>query len=101
MFGSGYELRTLEVIKGTFKEFDNAIGLKRIKLVHLNDSKSDLGSALDRHEHIGLGRIGLGGFRSILRNKILKSVPMVLETQIDSRRDDLENLRVTRELASS
>jgi deoxyribonuclease-4 len=100
LFGAGYELRTPEGIRGTLKEFDDKIGLKRLKLVHLNDSKGDLGSAMDRHEHIGLGKIGLDGFRSILQNKTFKSVPMVLETPIDSRRDDLENLRVTRELAS-
>ena len=99
-FGAGYELRTPEGIRGTLKEFDSTIGLKRLKLVHLNDSKGDLGSALDRHEHIGLGKIGKDGFRSILRNKTIKSVPLILETPIDSKRDDLENLRVTRELAS-
>jgi deoxyribonuclease-4 len=77
------------------------IGLDRLKLVHINDSKGDLGSALDRHEHIGLGKIGEDGFRSILGDKTIKSTPMVLETPIDSRRDDLGNLRVARELASS
>ena len=100
MFGAGYDLRTSEALKGTLEKFDETIGLERIKLVHLNDSKGDLGSALDRHEHIGLGKLGLKGFRAILHNKTLRSVPMILETPIDSRRDDLGNLQVTRELAS-
>jgi deoxyribonuclease IV len=100
-FGAGYELRTPEGIKGTLNEFDGLIGIKRLKLIHLNDSKGDLGSALDRHEHIGLGKIGVDGFRAILGNETIKSTPMVLETPIDSRRDDLGNLKVARELASS
>jgi deoxyribonuclease IV len=101
LFGAGYELRTPEGIGSTLDEFDNLIGLKKLKLVHLNDSKGDLGSALDRHEHIGLGKIGDNGFRFILGNKTIKSTPMILETPIDSRRDDRDNLKVARELASS
>jgi deoxyribonuclease-4 len=101
LFGAGYELRTPEGLRTTFEEFDTLIGLDRLKLVHLNDSKGDLGSALDRHEHIGLGKIGENGFRAILGNKTIKSTPMILETPIDSRRDDLGNLKVARELASS
>ena len=83
------------------EEFDTLIGLKRLKLIHLNDSKGDLGSALDRHEHIGLGKIGEIGFRPILGNETIKSLPMILETPIDFRRDDQGNLRVAMELASS
>jgi len=101
LFGAGYELRTPEGIRSTLEEFDNLIGLKRLRLVHLNDSKGELGSALDRHEHIGLGKIGEKGFRSILGNKTIKPLPMILETPIDSRRDDIDNLRVARELATS
>jgi deoxyribonuclease-4 len=101
LFGAGYELRTPEGIGSTLEEFDILIGLKRLRLVHLNDSKGDLGSALDRHEHIGLGKIGEKGFRSILGNKTIRTLPMILETPIDSRRDDLDNLRVARELAAS
>ena len=101
LFGAGYDLRTPKDIENTLEEFDTQIGLGRLKLVHLNDSKGDLGSALDRHEHIGLGKIGENGFRSILGNKTIKSTPMILETPIDSRRDDLGNIRAARELASS
>jgi deoxyribonuclease-4 len=98
-FAAGYELRTPEELGHTLEEFDSLIGLKKLKLIHLNDSKGDLGSALDRHEHIGLGRIGTKGFKTILRNKNMRALPLILETPIDSRRDDLENLRIVRELA--
>ena len=101
LFAAGYEVRTPESLGSTLDQFDTLIGLDRLKLVHLNDSKGDMGSALDRHEHIGLGKIGKDGFRTILGNKTIKSTPMVLETPIDSRRDDLGNLKVARELASS
>lgn len=99
LFGAGYDLRTPEDVESTLKEFDRLIGLDRLKLIHLNDSKGDLGSALDRHEHIGLGKIGENGFRSILRNKTINSRPMILETPIDTRRDDLGNLKAARKLA--
>ena len=101
LFGAGYEVRTPESLGSTLDQFDTLIGLDRLKLVHLNDSKGDMGSALDRHEHIGLGKIGKDGFRTILGNKTIKSMPMILETPIDSRRDDLGNLKIARELASS
>jgi deoxyribonuclease-4 len=100
LFVAGYELRTSEGIRNTLKEFDELIGFERLMLIHLNDSKGDLGSALDRHEHIGMGKIGIDGFRSILCDKTIKKLPMILETPIDSRRDDRENLRITRVLAS-
>jgi deoxyribonuclease-4 len=67
-------------------------------LVHLNDSKGGLGSKLDRHEHIGLGKIGEKGFKNILKSK-LGQVPLILETPIDSRRSDVDNLRKVRELS--
>lgn len=101
LFASGYDLRTPEELEHTFAEFENLIGLRRLMLIHLNDSKGDLGSSLDRHEHIGLGKIGEAGFRAILGNETIKELPLILETPIDSRRDDKENIRVARMLASS
>ncbi len=100
LFAAGYDLRTAESINSILKKFHVLIGLDQLKLIHLNDSKGEIGSALDRHEHIGLGKIGMNGFKSILKNDTLKNLPMILETPVDSRRDDLENLRITRELAS-
>ena len=77
----------------TLERFDRVIGLKRLRIIHLNDSRGELGCHVDRHEHIGIGKIGADGFRVILHNKIVRSVPLILETPIDDRRNDLENLR--------
>jgi len=67
-------------------------------LVHLNDSKGALGSKIDRHEHIGMGKIGETGFRNILKSRLAQR-PLILETPIDERRSDIENLNKVRELA--
>ncbi len=99
-FAAGYELRDERGIGETLEKFDGAVGLEMLKLLHLNDSQGGLGSRLDRHEHIGLGKIGTQGFKAILHHNALKSIPMVLETPVDSRRDDLGNLRMVREMAS-
>lgn len=98
-FAAGYELRTTEGLADTMKHFDRIIGLERLKVIHLNDSKGGLGSRMDRHEHIGMGEIGEDGFRVILRHEAIRKLPIILETPIDSRRDDRENMRVVRELA--
>ncbi|MHC1564828.1 MAG: deoxyribonuclease IV [Candidatus Syntropharchaeales archaeon] len=98
-FVAGYEIRTKESLKATLEHFDAVVGLEKLKLIHLNDAKGDLGSKLDRHEHIGLGYIGEEGFRVILQNPHLKNLPMILETPVDERCDDLGNIRKVRELA--
>lgn len=97
-FAAGYDMVSKGAVEHTLSRFDGVIGLERLKLVHLNDCKSDFGSKLDRHEHIGMGRIGERGFRNILRSE-LGSPPLILETPIDGRRSDLENLNKVRELA--
>jgi deoxyribonuclease-4 len=97
-FAAGYDLRTVDSVKKTIKKIDEVIGFKKLKLVHLNDSKGDLNSRIDRHEHIGLGKIGEEGFRSILGSR-LSSLPMILETPVDARRNDVDNLRNVRNLA--
>lgn len=79
-FESGYDLRTPDAVKETFNLFDEIIGLKWLKLIHANDSKSDLGSHIDRHEHIGRGRIGLEGFRAIIHKPRLSHLNMIIET---------------------
>lgn len=100
LFAAGYELRTQGGLDRTIEDFESSVGLERLRLVHLNDSKGDLGSRLDRHEHIGLGAIGLDGFKAILSHANLGTLPFILETPIDSRRNDRENLDVVRKLAS-
>ncbi len=100
LFAAGYELRTHQGLRSTLKQFDDAIGMERLMLVHLNDSRGPLGSRLDRHEHIGLGEIGDKGFRVILEDEYIRDLPMILETPVDDRRDDAGNLRAARALAS-
>jgi deoxyribonuclease-4 len=96
-FAAGYDLVSRGAVDHTLQRFDELIGLERLKLVHLNDSLGGLGSRLDRHEHIGLGRIGEQGFKNILQSR-LGQLPLILETPIDGRRDDLGNLEKVREL---
>ena len=99
-FSKGYELRTEEGIHETLEEFDRVIGLKKLKLVHLNDSKWELGAKNDNHDHVGLGHIGEEGFRNIL-NSPLSKVPMVMETPMDERRTDKDNMEYVTSLAKS
>ena len=99
-FAAGYDLVSRGAVEYTLQRFDEVIGLQELKLVHLNDSKGGLGSRIDRHEHIGMGKIGDRGFRNILHSR-LGQLPLILETPIDQRRSDVENLMKVRELAKS
>lgn len=83
IFTSGYDLRSPEAVRATMKEFDKKIGLSRLKLAHANDSKSDLGSHRDLHEHISRGKIGRTGFQAILRDPAFRQVNFILETKHD------------------
>jgi len=98
-FVAGYELRTPEGFGETMDRFDEIVGLRNLKVVHLNDAKGDLGSHLDRHEHIGMGQIGEEAFRHILKHPALARLPLVCETPVDDRRDDRGNILKVRELA--
>jgi deoxyribonuclease-4 len=97
-FAAGYDLRTEETVDETIRKIDVTVGFEKLKLIHLNDSKGDFNSRIDRHEHIGLGKIGEEGFRSLLGSR-LGQLPMILETPKDARRDDVGNLRIVRDLA--
>ena len=98
-FAAGYELRTETGICQTLAQFEDNIGIEYLRIIHLNDSKGDLGSSLDRHEHIGMGFIGEDGFRCILHNPVVSVLPLICETPIDDRRDDAGNIAKVRELA--
>lgn len=98
-FAAGYELRTAEGIGDTMQQLNDAIGMEQIQCVHLNDSKGDRGSGLDRHEHIGMGFIGDEGFSSILHNPEFQDLPFICETPVDTRRDDEGNIKKVRKLA--
>lgn len=100
-YAAGYDLKTNSAIEKTLQIFDEEIGLERIKVIHLNDSKRGLSSKMDRHEHIGMGMIGKSGFKAILSNSVIRRLPLILETPIDMRRDDLGNLKAVRSLAGS
>jgi deoxyribonuclease-4 len=97
-FAAGYDLRTEETVEATVKQIEEVIGFEKIKLVHLNDSKGDLNSHIDRHEHIGMGKIGEEGFRNMLASR-LGELPLIMETPKDARRSDVDNLRKVKELA--
>ena len=97
-FATGYDLVSWGAVEHTIQRFDEVLGLEHVKLVHLNDSKGSLGSRVDRHEHIGMGKIGERGFRNILKSR-LGQLPLILETPVDERRNDVENLRKVIELA--
>lgn len=98
-FAFGYDMSTEKGAAATLKEFDNTIGFEHLKILHLNDSKGELGSNLDRHEHIGLGKIGEKGLGYIIKTINRKKIPIILETPIDERRDDVGNLNKVKELA--
>jgi deoxyribonuclease-4 len=123
-FSSGYDLRDKKVVEATFKQFDKAIGLKWLKMSHINDSKIDLGGRKDRHEHIGDGKIGEKGFGEMIKywKKHLKpeknlstrqggsllslkgetsnvaygSMPLILETDHDKVETDIKILKKLR-----
>lgn len=91
VFAAGYDFRSASTYDETMTALDRSVGLDRLFGVHLNDSKGDLGSRRDRHEHIGKGKLGLEAFRLILADGRLRDVPMVLETE---KGDDLDEDRV-------
>jgi deoxyribonuclease-4 len=99
IFAAGYELRSPEGYAATINDMAATFGLDAIRLFHLNDSKTDLASRIDRHEHIGKGRIGLDGFRHLLGDRRFHDRPMILETPKDETfEEDRTNLRILRAL---
>jgi deoxyribonuclease IV len=105
---AGYDLCSPEGYEATFRQFDRIVGLDRIRVFHLNDSKKPCGSRIDRHEHIGKGCLGLEPFRRLLNDARFRGLPMLLETPkletaASQRRSDVDpwdarNLRTLREL---
>jgi len=100
-FAAGFDLSTKTGVGETLRLFDEVVGLDRLKVVHLNDSKARLGSKLDRHEHIGMGFIGERGFREFLGHEEIQRLPLLMETPQDGRRTDADELTVVRRLISS
>ncbi len=99
VFAAGYDIKDPKNFKKVIKEFNEIIGLDRLKCFHLNDSKKPLGSRVDRHEHIGKGFIGEEGFSNIMNDERLREIPKILETPKGKEQlEDLENLKVLRSL---
>lgn len=80
MFTAGYDIRTKEAYEKTWSEFDKIVGFNYLRGMHINDSKPDLGSHVDRHDSIGKGKIGVGAFGFIMNDPRMDDIPLVLET---------------------
>lgn len=102
IFAAGYDFRTPELYAETMNQFDRTIGLDKLKVIHLNDSKNPLGSNKDRHDHIGDGEIGLEGFRQFVNDQRLAGLPGILETEKDPAGEyDRRNLETLRSLITA
>ena len=101
IFAAGYDIRTPDGYADVLSAFDRVVGISHLRVIHLNDSKKDLGCRVDRHEHIGKGAIGLEAFRCLVTDSRLRGRPMILETPKDGDfvSADRRNLNTLRRLA--
>jgi len=97
-YAAGYDLNSPRGVEETLARFNSALGFGILKVIHLNDSKFGLGSGRDRHEHIGMGYIGEKGFRAFLNHEAVRNLPLIMETPIDERRNEVGDLKRVREL---
>jgi deoxyribonuclease IV len=98
LLASGHDVSTAEGLKKTIAEADRILGLENVRVMHANDSKTPLGSHVDRHANIGEGYIGLEGFRRILGSGRLRNKAFILETPVDKDGDDRRNLETLKSL---
>jgi deoxyribonuclease-4 len=99
LFAAGFDLRKPDTYADVFKRFDDIIGIAQVKAWHLNDCKSDLGSRVDRHDHIGKGKLGKAAFKNIVNDARWRDLPGILETpKGEEMKEDKVNLRVLRGL---
>jgi deoxyribonuclease IV len=96
-YARGYDISTANGLDDTINEIESNVGMNKIKIVHLNDSKGELGSRMDRHDHIGMGNIGEKGFHNFLSSQF-NDKPLILETPIDEFRSDKDNVEKARAL---
>lgn len=94
VFAAGYDIRDRESYEETWKRFDEALGIKNLLVIHMNDSKRGLGSRIDRHEHIGKGEIGLEGFRLFMNDARWESIPKILETPKEGNKLKLDRMNL-------
>ena len=98
-FAAGYDIRTEESYNATFSRFEQVIGLEKLKAFHINDSKTDIKTRKDRHEHIGKGKIGKTAFSLLVNDIRFNQIPMVLETpKGQDYKEDRENLALLRSM---
>jgi len=95
-FASGYDLRDKKTVTATFKQFDKILGLKKLKLIHANDSLAEFNSKKDRHAHIGQGLIGLEGFKAIVALAKKQKINMILETPDGA--DRIKDIKILKQL---
>lgn len=101
LLAAGYDIRTQDGWERAMREFDDVVGMSRLVVLHVNDSKKDLGSRVDRHEHIGKGKIGLEGFRAMMNDSRLDAIPKILETpKSEDMHEDVENMQLLRSLVN-
>lgn len=102
VFAAGYDISTERGYEKTFEAFDAIIGLNRLVAFHVNDSKRELSSRVDRHEHIGKGKIGKTGFRLLMNDERFRSIPKILETpKGPEMKEDVKNMRTLRNMVVS
>jgi deoxyribonuclease-4 len=97
-YSAGYDISLPEGLNETIDLIDTLLGKNKLKLFHLNDSKGNLGSGIDHHEHIGKGHIGTDCFRELMQNQRYKKMPMILETPKENASSDQKNLELLRKL---
>jgi deoxyribonuclease-4 len=97
-FAAGYDIRTTKGVAELAQEIDGRIGFGRLKGIHLNDCLREFGSRVDRHWHIGEGKIGSDGLKAFVNHPAFRDVPMIMETPKESEEDDPRNLRKVRSL---
>jgi len=103
LWAAGYDLATSRAVDETLGKLDRTVGLDRVRVVHANDARGALGSGLDRHAHIGRGKIGREGFRALVNHPALRDLPFILETPKEGPRGkemDPVNLRTLRRLVA-
>lgn len=99
LLAAGYDIRKPELYADVFKRFSDLVGIEHVKAWHLNDSKTPLGSRVDRHDHIGKGKVGRAGFKNILNDPRWTNLPGLLETpKGEEMKEDVVNLRALRRL---
>lgn len=98
MFSAGYDIGSKKGYENVLEQFDKILGLKNLKTIHLNDSKTKLGSKLDRHENIGKGTIPLETFKLIMNDNRLKNIPKILETPVEDYSEFTEQIKLLRSL---